>query len=181
MKNILVVYASLEGQTEKIASRLADEMKACGASVMLANVRSPEQVSHVDLEEFDTLVFGASIHVGKIQKDMTRFISSHAAQIRGKDRSMFIVLMAAASKNPVAREKSLSEIRQHVSASLDVPFSDMEMIAGALMYSKYNGFIRLVMKRIVRKEGGDTDTARDHEYTGWEQVKTYARRLACPG
>jgi len=54
----------------------------------------------------------------------------------------------------------------------------MEMIAGALKYTQYNFFIKWVMKGIARKEGGSTDTSRDHEYTDWEQVTAYARRLA---
>jgi len=66
----------------------------------------------------------------------------------------------------------------NVSARLEVDFDDMEMIAGALKYTQYNFFIKWVMKGIARKEGGSTDTSRDHEYTDWEQVTAYARRLA---
>jgi menaquinone-dependent protoporphyrinogen oxidase len=34
------------------------------------------------------------------------------------------------------------------------------------------------MKRITGKEGGSTDTSRDHEYTDWNKVTAYARKLA---
>ena len=41
---------------------------------------------------------------------------------------------------------------------------------------------RWVMKRIIRKAGGDTDTSRDYEYTGWADLRTLAedfgRRVA---
>ncbi|MDZ7685538.1 MAG: hypothetical protein U5O39_11475 [Gammaproteobacteria bacterium] len=33
------------------------------------------------------------------------------------------------------------------------------------------------MKRIAKQAGGDTDTSRDYEYTGWEQVERFAERL----
>jgi len=69
-------------------------------------------------------------------------------------------------------------VQANVSARLEVDFDDMEMIAGALKYTQYNFFIKWVMKGIARKEGGSTDTSRDHEYTDWEQVTAYARRLA---
>ncbi len=65
-----------------------------------------------------------------------------------------------------------------VAERLRAPFAYIEMIAGALKYTQYNWFIRWVMKGIARKEGGSTDTSRDHEYTDWRQVAAYARRLS---
>jgi len=52
------------------------------------------------------------------------------------------------------------------------------MIAGAILYTRYNWFICWAMKRIARKEGGSTDTTRDHDYTDWAQVTAYAQRLS---
>jgi menaquinone-dependent protoporphyrinogen oxidase len=33
------------------------------------------------------------------------------------------------------------------------------------------------MRRISAKEGGDTDTSRDYEYTDWAAVDRFAREL----
>jgi menaquinone-dependent protoporphyrinogen oxidase len=51
---------------------------------------------------------------------------------------------------------------------------ETKMVAGALPYSRYNWLKRWMMKRIVRKAGGDTDTARDYEYTDWDDVRAFA-------
>jgi menaquinone-dependent protoporphyrinogen oxidase len=50
----------------------------------------------------------------------------------------------------------------------------IELVAGALPYTKYNFLVRYVMKRISAKEGGDTDTSRDYEYTDWNAVDRFA-------
>ena len=42
--------------------------------------------------------------------------------------------------------------------------------AGALLYSKYNFVIRLIMKRISKKAGGPVDTSRDYEFTDWTRI-----------
>jgi len=55
----------------------------------------------------------------------------------------------------------------------------VELVAGALPYSKYNFLIRYVMRRIAAKEGGDTDTSHDYEYTDWEAVDRFARDALC--
>ena len=50
-------------------------------------------------------------------------------------------------------------------------------VAGALPYTKYNWLKRWVMRRIVAKAKGDTDTSRDYEYTDWNQVRGFAREF----
>lgn len=177
MKNILLLYASLEGQTAKIAARLRDHLVDAGAAVTLANVTDAAAMQGIDPAAFDMLVFGASIHVGKIEKPMANYINSHSAVIGSRKRSLFIVLMAAATEDDERREASLAVVRRNVTSRLHVPFDDIEMIAGAVKYTQYNWFIKWVMKSIAKKEGGSTDTSRDHEYTDWRQVAEYARRL----
>jgi menaquinone-dependent protoporphyrinogen oxidase len=54
----------------------------------------------------------------------------------------------------------------------------VELVAGALPYTRYNFLVRFVMRRISRKEGGDTDTSRDYEYTDWAAVDRFAAEFA---
>lgn len=178
MKKILLAYATVEGQTEKIAAAIRDQLAAAGADVTLLHVREAKETPEPDLPSFDLLVFGASVHMQKIEKEMAAFIERHQDIIRDKARSLFVVSMAAASNDPAERKKSLDVIRQSVRRQVPVEFEDEEMIAGALMYTKYNWLVRWIMKRISAKEGGSTDTTRDQEYTDWKQVAAYAARLA---
>lgn len=53
----------------------------------------------------------------------------------------------------------------------------IELIAGALPYSRYNFLVRFIMRRISAKEGGDTDTSHDYEYTDWNAIDRFAREL----
>jgi menaquinone-dependent protoporphyrinogen oxidase len=46
-------------------------------------------------------------------------------------------------------------------------------VAGALAYSRYNVFIKFVMKRIARKAGAPTDTSRDYEFTDWAALARF--------
>jgi len=58
------------------------------------------------------------------------------------------------------------------------PAERFKAVAGALPYSKYNWFVRFVMKRIAQKSGGDTDTSRDYEYTNWVAVDKFVAEFA---
>lgn len=181
MKKVLLVYATIEGQTEKISRSIAAHLEAQGCEVVVKNVASLVPEESPELENYDLLVFGASVHIGKIEKEMVAFINGHADQIKAQSRSLFIVLMAAATKEETSRNKALASIYDYLDKTLQVQFKDTEMFAGALLYTKYNWLVKWVMKRIARKEGGSTDMSTDHEYTDWVQVADYADRLADSG
>ena len=51
-------------------------------------------------------------------------------------------------------------------------------IAGALKYTEYDFFKRLIMKMISKREGRSTDTSRDYEYTDWNAVTKFVTDFA---
>ena len=46
-------------------------------------------------------------------------------------------------------------------------------IPGALKYTHYDYFKRLVMRLIAKEQGRPTDTTRDYEYTNWVDVEAF--------
>jgi hypothetical protein len=56
--------------------------------------------------------------------------------------------------------------------------------AGRLAYTQYGPIKRLILRLIAQREGGSTDTRRDHELTDWTDVarfaETWHRRLERP-
>lgn len=171
------MYATREGQTEKVAARIAGHLKRAGASVELVNARDPVAVNSIELDNFDLLAFGASMHAGGLERELVDYIVHHKKQIESHKRSFFLVLLSAAVKERKLRESWLADARTKMNDQLAVRFEDIEMIPGALTYSKYSLPIKWVMQRIARKAGEGTDTRRDYEYTDWEQVRQYAERL----
>jgi menaquinone-dependent protoporphyrinogen oxidase len=75
------------------------------------------------------------------------------------------------------REKWLKDARAKMAEQLEVEFSHVEMIAGALSYSKYPLPLKWIMRKIAKTAGEDTDMSRDYEYTNWDQVRKFAETL----
>ena len=178
MPRILVMYATREGQTGKVATRIAEHLKAGNAAVEIVNARDKPALRRLQLESFDLLVFGGSMHAGGVESELVDYINGQRDQIAGKRRSFFLVLLSAATKDPVLRAKWLADARAKLDDQLDVDFDEVEMVAGALRYSKYSAPMKWVMKRIADKAGEGTDTSQDYEYTDWRQVEVYAHKLA---
>src|SRR4030095_328619 len=53
-----------------------------------------------------------------------------------------------------------------------------KIVAGALLYTQYGWLKRWLMKRIVAKARGDTDTRRDYEYTDWNDLRAFVEEFA---
>lgn len=178
MHRILILFATKEGQTKKVAMRILEHLEAAKCSVRIVNAADSASVRRLDLESYDLLVFGASMHAGGLERELVKFINTNAKQIESSARSFFLVLLSAATQSPGLKAESLADARQQMQKQLSVSFDDTEMIAGALKYSKYPLPLKWLMRRIAAKAGEGTDPSRDYEYTDWQQVQEYADRLA---
>ncbi|HZU81504.1 MAG TPA: flavodoxin domain-containing protein [Polyangiaceae bacterium] len=171
MSNVIVVYASREGQTEKIARRIASVVQQHGHAVALFDAEHP--TPGIDLARFDVAFVGAPIHAGGYPRSVARFVRSHRSSLPRIPAAFFSVGLAVASRTSDGRAQTMPLVESFLRKTQWRP-RRVELVAGALPYSKYNPFIRFIMKRIAAKEGGDTDTTHDHEYTDWGAVDRFA-------
>ena len=171
-----VFFATSEGQTRRIAKRIASVLHDLGLDSYAIDMAGPE-AAKVDWNGVRGALVGASIHVGKHQKAAARFVRTHAANLTRVPSAFFSVSLAAASKNAKEVEAAQNLARAFPPACGWAP-ARIESVAGRLAYREYGFFIRLVMKRIAKKEGAPTDTSRNYEMTNWEQVDKLAREMA---
>jgi menaquinone-dependent protoporphyrinogen IX oxidase len=50
-------------------------------------------------------------------------------------------------------------------------------IAGAILYTHYNPLVRFVLRRMMKKVGGPTDTTRDWEYTDYRALEGFVDEI----
>jgi len=171
-----VLYATTEGQTERIARRIADGLRPAGLSSEAIDVGS-DAAARIDWKQVRGALLGASLHAGSHQKRAREFAFANRDHLNGCPSWFFSVSLAIRSTNP----KEVSEAHRLAQAFADASKwrpRNVACFAGRLAYTKYGWFIRWFMQRIARKEGGSTDTSRDHEYTDWAAVDAFAARCA---
>jgi menaquinone-dependent protoporphyrinogen oxidase len=172
MCDIPVFYATTEGQTQRIAERIAACFRQRGLSSHAFRIGSPDAEA-VDWSTARAVVVGASLHGGRHQKEAARFIRMYRHRLNAGISAFFSVSLAAASKRPAETENA-KRIAQAFATQLGWQPSTIASVAGRLAYTQYGFFKRLIMRAIARREGGSTDTTRDHEYTDWEAVARFA-------
>jgi menaquinone-dependent protoporphyrinogen oxidase len=171
-----VFFATSEGQTRRIAKRIASVLHDLGLDSCAIDMAGPG-AADIDWTLVRGALVGASLHGGKHQKAAERFVRSHAADLNYIASAFFSVSLSAASKNPKEVEAAENLAKTFPPACGWTPVR-IDSVAGRLAYREYGFFIRLVMKRIARKEGAPTDTSRDYELTDWDEVDKLARDMA---
>lgn len=173
--HILIVYGSRYGQTARIANRIRRVLAERDFAVSLYQGDALPAGCRAD--DYDGALIGASMIFGKYQRYVRDFVERNRAALNRIPTGFFAVSGAAGSANPAERAEAERRLEAFCVETGWQPLL-WESVAGAIRYTRYNVVLRWVMKRISRKEGGSTDTSRDHEYTDWVQVEQFADRFA---
>ena len=104
-------------------------------------------------------------------------VREHRAQLASRPSALFSVCLAVLNTTPEAKAEVAGMLPKFEKETGWRPPTSA-VFAGALPYTKYNFFLRWVMKRIATMAGRDTDTSRDYEYTAWDEVRFFADRFA---
>jgi menaquinone-dependent protoporphyrinogen oxidase len=132
--------------------------------------------------KYDAVIIGASIHYGRHPRRLYSLIHHYRVILDGRPNAFFSVSLSAGGPGakPEAAERYLDKFLKQVNWRPQ----QTAKFAGALQFSKYRAFKRLLMVTFVGLAGGETDTSRDYEYTDWSAVDEFAnsfvQRLARP-
>jgi len=166
---VLVVYGTTEGQTKKIADALAGALASHGAltDVRAAGEQPPAPGGYAGV------VVAASVHAGQYQRPVRRWVRAHRDTLEAMPAAFVSVCLGVLQHDEKTR-RDLERILAGFVAETGWRPSVVKHVAGALPYTRYGWLKRLLMRRIVGKAGGDTDTSRDYEYTDWADVRRFA-------
>lgn len=107
MKPVLVLYATREGQTRRIAEHLAATFRARDLPVEVRDVA--QRTEEVDLASFGAAVLAASIHVGKHEPEMVEFAKRHRAELERMPSAFLSVSMTEATAEDATKPAETRE------------------------------------------------------------------------
>jgi menaquinone-dependent protoporphyrinogen oxidase len=170
MMKVLIPYGTTEGQTARIAEYLADVVRDHGHEAYAVDIKGS---SNPEPDDYDAVIVGASIHMGKHEDYVRDFVRENRDALERLPSAFFSVSLAAHDDI----EEAESYIEEFVQQTGWRP-GMVGLFGGALLYTQYGFIKRYVMKQITRHKGSpDTDTSRDYVYTDWESVKHFAEEF----
>ena len=170
---LLVLYGTTDGHSRKIAVALAESVRSADFDIDVINAAGRLDPNPA---EYDTVIVVAPVRAGRHHREVRRWAKAHAAALGRRPSALVTVCLSVLDKRASARAAQATMLDEFVKETGWRP-TVAKVVAGALLYTRYNWITRWIMKRIVARAHGDTDTRRDYEYTDWQDLRAFGREF----
>ena len=169
MHQNLIIYSSTDGQTIKICERIMSIIGDC-------KIVSIDEAKNENLSKYEKIIVGASIRYGKHKPELYEYISENCDHLIDINASFFSV-------NVVARkpEKNTPLTNPYVQKFLSISQWHPSLIgvfAGKIDYPRYGVLDKFMIRLIMWITKGPTDTKNVYEFTNWDDVDSFAKKIS---
>ncbi|WP_373898081.1 flavodoxin domain-containing protein [Haloimpatiens sp. FM7315] len=134
----LMVYATNHGCVEKCTNELKKRLKG---EVVNLDIKKE---SIKDLSEFDKVIIGGSIYVGKIQKQLSKFCLNRFDELKEKEIGIFICGLRDG-------DEGKAQIKTAFRSELYKKAKVKGYFGGNIIFNKLNFFEKLIIKAICKE------------------------------
>jgi menaquinone-dependent protoporphyrinogen oxidase len=182
MAPILVLYATTEGHTRRVAERVATALKARHFAVDCRDIgRAPRHP-----EDALAAVVLAPLRAGRHEPEIVLFVRRHRETLAAMRTAflsigLFQAVVEDESASPARREAAAIEVARSLDGfSLETGWHPTfaHAVAGALPYTHVNVLERLFLWWMARSLGLPDDLSRDHVLTDWRRLDGYVAAFA---
>jgi menaquinone-dependent protoporphyrinogen oxidase len=139
----LIIYATSHGCTAEAAAVIRERL---GEGCIALDVKDDPGI---DLGVFDAVVAGGSIHAGRVQRRLRKFLEANAPALMEKRLGLYLCCMYEGEKAQEQFENAFpASLREHATAR--------GFFGGVLDFERMN----FIERAIVRKVEGVTETVR---------------------
>jgi len=172
--NALVVFGTRYGSTAKIAEEIGTVLSDEGFKVRVVNA-AKDMIS--DISEFDVVIVGSGIKMGKWTRETLNFLKKFEADLSQKKVALFVSCGYSREPDKVdeARENFLIKVADRYPSIKPV---SLGLFGGVFSFDKYGFAERLLfqgIKKEFEKQGIDTKTP--YDFRDWETIREWTRSV----
>ena len=171
MQAILIAYGTTDGHTAKIAAFMGSVLRSTGSQVDI--IRAGVDGADPSPERYDAVIVAGSLHGGRYQRALHRWVRRHTAALSRQPTAMISVCLGILQKDQQVWADLDAKVNLFLKETGWQP-SVVKIVAGALLYTRYGWLKRWIMRRITRKAGVETDPTRDYIYTDWDDLRLFS-------
>ena len=162
---VLIAYATTEGQTRKIAEKVANQIHELGHVAQLVDIERGHRGISVD--DYHVIIAAASVHQQEYQDAIEIFLKTCRSSLNAKPTMFLSVSLSAAF------EQGLSEAKESITRFIDQTGWKPSLslpVAGALRNEAYDYFQQQILQYEVLKNRIVDHPDEDHEFTDWKAL-----------
>ncbi len=133
----LIVYMSRHSTTEKVVEMIKRGL--IDSEIEVVNLRKSKTP---DLNKFDKIIIGGSIHAGTIQKRISKFCITDSDILLKKKLGLFICHMEIEKAKDEFDSNYPEVLRNHASAN--------GLLGGEFLFEKMNYFEKLIIRKVSK-------------------------------
>ena len=162
---VLLVYETVEGQTQKIADFVAKQIRSVGQKVQLFNTNG--KLETLSFDGIDRVVLAAPVHERRHPKGFEAFISANLSELKVRQTLLISVSLKAAFPESVEEAQDYlteMEMRTGFEPSKEV------LVAGAVRADSYGYYESQVIKNVALAGRNIELTDGIREFTDWDAL-----------
>lgn len=164
--SVLVVYATVEGQSRKIAEFAADFAKDAGHETVLFD--ASDEFEDVSFDGVDKVVLVAPVHERRHPKHFEVLLSGQKEALTKRPTCMLSVSLSAAF--PAGMEEAQDYLDEMKLRTGFEPGMEM-LVPGAVRQMSYDYYESQVLRHIVLRDRDYDANKGDKEFTDWEALR----------
>lgn len=162
----LIIFATIEGQTGKIAKFIEDEIRKLGHDVELVDANDPTEIS---FEGIDAVIMAAPVHERRHPQNFEALLTAHVDSLaRLKTLLVSVSLNAAFPEGRAEAGEYVIEMNMRTGLKPDVEL----LVAGAVRTDRYDYFAMQVLQHVVLRDRDYVPKEGGHEFTKWDALSS---------
>lgn len=162
---VMIIYATVEGQTRKVADFVREKLEAIGNDVQTVDASDP--MVELSFDGIDRAVLAAPVHERRHPKAFEVLVATNLDVLNQLPTLFLSVSLSAAFDEGLEEAKDYAvemEMRTGFNPNFRV------LVAGAIRSTKYDYYASQVLRHIVLR-GREVDTSKsEHEFTDWDAL-----------
>ncbi len=160
----LILFATVEGQTRKIAAFITKRLQEAGHDVEMTDIG--DAAASVTFTGIDKAILAAPVHERRHPVPFEVFLAANGAALESVPTLLISVSLKAAFPECIEEAQDfLTEMKMRTGFS---PASEL-LVAGAVNPRSYDYYAAQVMRQVLL-HGREIDPSQEQEFTDWETL-----------
>jgi menaquinone-dependent protoporphyrinogen oxidase len=173
--NVLLIYGTRWGGTEKVAQTIAKAIEQAGNSVDVVDAKkSPENI-----DSYDLVIVGSGLRADKWTKESLEFMEKNAATLKTKKTALF-VSCSMADRKDAGYDKGKKRYLNDIAAQYSLTPVAYGYFGGLMDFSYSHGLFVDILVRVNRRKlrKGGLNTAAVHDTRDWAAIESWGHEIA---